>query len=48
MFSSVARRFLDNELGQDLVEYCLLIPLLLLIGLGIFIQISRNLLKNPS
>ena len=33
-------RFVRNEQGQDLAEYCLLTALVVLIGFAIFLQIS--------
>jgi Flp pilus assembly pilin Flp len=36
-------RFLREDHGQDLADYCLLIALVSLIGLGIFIHISGGI-----
>jgi Flp pilus assembly pilin Flp len=36
-------RFLREDHGQDLADYCLLIALVSLIGLGIFVHISGGI-----
>lgn len=43
MFRLIAKLFKPSELGQDVAEYCLLTALILLIGLGIFVQLSGGI-----